>query len=334
MNKKRFLFCLMIAILLTIPVSFNKIISTVNAESKTSISKKKTTLYVGETLTLKIKGTRKKVKWSSNKKSVATVSSKGKVKAKKKGVATITAKVGNKKYKCNVTVKSKKKKEIPVSTIILNETNKTVVMGSQFTLSATIVPINATNNNIIWQSINSNVATVSNGIVKAVGIGTTQIFASSDNGVSTSCTVTVTRDYINEFNMLNIYEKAGLYAISRIDKKMKKESKTYYLYNDGSIGLLQYRNSVISEYQIIGESAVMISYMPSDFSGGIVPNFIVYITNENKLCPYGMIDDMFTERWESVTDLGSYNTHTANELYEIFVGLQQSGYNVEQLCSN
>ena len=46
----------------------------------------------------------KAVYTSSNKK-IATVSSKGVIKAKKKGKATITVKVGKKKVKCKVTVK-------------------------------------------------------------------------------------------------------------------------------------------------------------------------------------------------------------------------------------
>lgn len=69
------------------------------------INKKKATLKVGQTLQLKVTGTKGKVKWKSSKKSVATVSSKGRVKAKKKGYATITAKIGKKKYTCKVTVK-------------------------------------------------------------------------------------------------------------------------------------------------------------------------------------------------------------------------------------
>ena len=37
-------------------------------------------MYAGKTYRLKVKGTSRKAKWSSNKKSVATVTSKGKVK--------------------------------------------------------------------------------------------------------------------------------------------------------------------------------------------------------------------------------------------------------------
>ena len=46
-------------------------------------------------------------KWSSNKKSVATVSSSGKVTGKGPGTATITANIKGVKYKINVTVKRK-----------------------------------------------------------------------------------------------------------------------------------------------------------------------------------------------------------------------------------
>ena len=64
------------------------------------LNKKNLTIRVGENFKLKVKGKVKgKVKWTSSKKSVATVSSKGLVKAKKKGKAVITAKAGKKKMK-------------------------------------------------------------------------------------------------------------------------------------------------------------------------------------------------------------------------------------------
>lgn len=68
------------------------------------LNKKKITLTVGKTYKLKVTGTKKKVKWSSSNKKIATVNSKGKVTAKKKGTATITAKVDGKKLKCTVKV--------------------------------------------------------------------------------------------------------------------------------------------------------------------------------------------------------------------------------------
>ena len=68
------------------------------------LERTKLTLYVGNQYQLRVFGTTKKVTWKSSKKSVATVSSTGLVKAKKKGTATISAKVNKKTYKCKLTV--------------------------------------------------------------------------------------------------------------------------------------------------------------------------------------------------------------------------------------
>ena len=69
--------------------------------NNTSITLKKGTSYK-----LKLSGTSNKKYWSSSKKSIATVSSTGKVKAKKAGTCYITVKYGKKKKKCKVKVVS------------------------------------------------------------------------------------------------------------------------------------------------------------------------------------------------------------------------------------
>ena len=81
------------------------------AKAKIKLNKTKISLQRGKTYTLKVKGTKKKVKWSSNKKTIATVTRKGKVTAKKQGTAVITAKIGKKKYKCKVKVWKKTTKK-------------------------------------------------------------------------------------------------------------------------------------------------------------------------------------------------------------------------------
>ena len=69
------------------------------------LNKTSKTIYEGNTYKLKVKGTNKKVKWSTSDKSIAKVNSKGKVTAKKNGTAVITAKVGKKELKCKVKVR-------------------------------------------------------------------------------------------------------------------------------------------------------------------------------------------------------------------------------------
>lgn len=76
------------------------------AKKKPAMNKKSTTMYVGSSLTLKVKNVKKKAKitWKSSNKKVVKVSRKGKLKALKTGKATVTAKVSGKKVKCKVKV--------------------------------------------------------------------------------------------------------------------------------------------------------------------------------------------------------------------------------------
>lgn len=94
------------AISITPQVSLQNNVSTVEA-AQVKLNNKKITLRKGKTKRLKLKNASGKIKWKSNKQSVATVSKKGLVKAKKTGKATITATYRNKKYKCVVTVINK-----------------------------------------------------------------------------------------------------------------------------------------------------------------------------------------------------------------------------------
>lgn len=157
--------------------------------SAAKLNKKSISLNVGKTYTLKASGTTWKITWTSSKKSVATVSSKGVVKAKKKGTAVITAKYGkNKKLTCKVTVKQ------PVKSIKLNKTSATLKKGSSLTLKAAVAPSSANNKAVTWSSSNKKVATVSSkGVVKAVGDGTATITvkAKDGSGKKATCKITV-----------------------------------------------------------------------------------------------------------------------------------------------
>lgn len=77
------------------------------ASKKPRLSKKKVTMYVGQTYKLKAKGFKGKVKWKSSNKKIAMVNKKGKITAKKKGTVKIIAKYKKVKKVCKVTIVSK-----------------------------------------------------------------------------------------------------------------------------------------------------------------------------------------------------------------------------------
>lgn len=80
------------------------------ANKKVTLNKTKVTLAVGKSVQLKLKNAPKgkTIKWSSNKKAIASVTKKGMVTAKKAGTAKITAALGKKKYTCTVKVSAVK----------------------------------------------------------------------------------------------------------------------------------------------------------------------------------------------------------------------------------
>ena len=170
--------------------------TTVDVE-KVSLNKSATTLTEGEseTLTATITPSNatgdKTVKWSSSNEAVAAVDSNGKVTAKKAGTAVITATSSNGKTAgCTVTVKQK---EIAITGISLNKSTTSLTEGESETLTATITPSNATGDKTVkWSSSNEAVAAVdSNGKVTAKKAGTAVITATSSNGKTAGCTVTV-----------------------------------------------------------------------------------------------------------------------------------------------
>lgn len=168
-------------------------------EKATSVTVSPTTKYLqkGKSFTVKATvvsetATNKKVKWSTSKKSVATVSSKGLVKGKKIGTAyiTATARDGSGAYaRCKVRVVRK------VTKITLNRYTAKVLVGNTLKLKAKVKPKNATIKGVSWSSSDNSVATVdSTGRIHGIAPGLVKIRAKAKDGSGKSavCLVTVT----------------------------------------------------------------------------------------------------------------------------------------------
>lgn len=128
---------------------------------------------------------KEKVTYSSSNKKVATVSSKGVIKAKKAGTAKITVKSGSKKVV--VTVKVTGVKTTKLSGVLAT---KKIAKGKFFKIKAAATPKN-TDEKITFKSSNKKVATVtSKGVVKGLKKGTATITVRSGSKKMT-CKVTV-----------------------------------------------------------------------------------------------------------------------------------------------
>ena len=82
---------------------------------------------------------------------------------------------------------------VPVTGLALSQTSASIGVGTSSRLAATITPANAFDKCIIWNSSNTSIATVRQGQVTAVALGTATITATTvDGGFTASCLVTVT----------------------------------------------------------------------------------------------------------------------------------------------
>lgn len=170
------------------------------AASKVKLNKTSATLLLGKSTTLKLSGAKaSKVKWTSSKKSVATVKN-GKVKARKPGTTTITAKYKGKKYKCSVKVRKLTMAKIGTQYFISKRDG-----GSWGQAVVTCYKHGKGCKNVKYSSSNKRVASVdSDGVVRARGLGAATIKAKA-HGVTVKQKVVVKKNIFGATSVGTLY---------------------------------------------------------------------------------------------------------------------------------
>lgn len=154
----------------------------IEKKPEVEINKTSATIVVGKTVKLSLSNTTSTPKWSTSKKSVATVTSNGTVKGIKAGTATITAKYDGKSYTCKVKV------EKPV----INYTSRTLLIDTTSKMSFSGTTLTPT-----WKSTNTSIATIdSKGNLKAKKKGSATI-KGTVGGVTYSCKIKVEDPYLS-----------------------------------------------------------------------------------------------------------------------------------------
>lgn len=131
----------------------------------------------------------KTLSWQTSNSTVATVDSDGLVTAVGGGIATITATtVNGLSASCSIMV------NVPVESLTLDRSQISIPEGNSFFLTATVLPADATNKELRWESSNTSIATVTqDGIVNVLNIGIVDITVHTLDGsnLSSTCTVNV-----------------------------------------------------------------------------------------------------------------------------------------------
>lgn len=176
------------------------------AAKKPGLSAKTMTLQVGQKKTLKVKnaGKKAKLKWSSNKKSIATVSKKGVVKAVKAGNAVVTCKVTTKngkttKLTCKVAVKKTAKvtsltvgSQSELEKALKNKNVTKITVATQGAVTFTVPQGNYSKVDLVINAPNADV--VNNGKFKSIDIQAIKPNTYRENAKGNVITVSATGD--------------------------------------------------------------------------------------------------------------------------------------------
>ena len=122
----------------------------------------------------------KTVSWSTSNPAVASVSQTGLITAIGGGSAdiTVTTVDGSYSAQCRVTV------NVPVTGVQLDEVSASIGMDSSTTLGYTVLPSDASNKSVTWQSSNTSVAEIdsSTGLITPIAPGGTEITVTTVDG--------------------------------------------------------------------------------------------------------------------------------------------------------
>lgn len=194
-----------------------------------------TSMLVGETLSVEATFspedvTERKLSWKSSNPDVATVKN-GIVKALNPGETEISAStVNGLTAKCHIAVT-----QIYVEKIELSVYDITAVIGSEIEITATVLPENATNKELQWESKDELIATVNRGIVKINGEGSTTIIVKSTDGtdVYAECSISGISSIdaiLNDDMSWEVYDINGIIIDKNMSsEKIKNLSKGYYI---------------------------------------------------------------------------------------------------------
>lgn len=145
---------------------------------------------MGKTLVLPLtalpEGANESYSWESSDTAIATVGADGTVTGVAPGTVTITVTGANATASCTVTV------TIPPERIVLSQEELSLNVGSAQPLAAVVMPENATDKQVTWESSDTAIVTVgADGTVTAVAPGSAAVTVRCGE-VTASCTVTVT----------------------------------------------------------------------------------------------------------------------------------------------
>lgn len=238
--------------------------------------------------------TYKDVEWSTSDASIATVADDN-VTPVSDGICEISVTVKGTQIsdKCIITVNP-----IKVSGITINERDKTIEKGELFTLSVDVLPDNAKNKSIIWNSSNISIATVENGVVNALSNGRCDITATTvDGNFRAVCAVNVApvsvKSILFDKNDISILENEKMQLTYLISPNNAENKSVTFISSDDNVVLVDNNGNITAVNK--GSATIKVTTKDGNYSSicnvvvKSITNFMSFSYNSSVIQIGGMI---------------------------------------------
>lgn len=276
-----------------------KVIVTPIEANLIKLSSNSETLKIGESINLTYtitpnNTTNKDVEWSTSDASIGTVVD-GNVTPVSDGICEISVTVKGTQVsdKCIITVNP-----IKVSGITINERDKTIEKGELFTLSAGVIPDNAKNKSIIWNSSNILIATVENGVVNALSNGRCDITATTvDGNFRAVCAVNIVpvsvKSILFDKNDISILENEKVQLTYLISPNNAENKSVTFISSDDNVVLVDNNGNITAVNK--GSATIKVTTKDGNYSSicnvvvKSITNFMSFSYNSSVIQIGGMI---------------------------------------------
>lgn len=229
-----------------------------------------------------LEATKTNVIFYSSNENVASVNGLGRITALAPGKTIITVGVDDINQSFELVVVEKEETKIPVTDIEVQEYNVELEVQKNLNLSATVLPFNATNPELSFESSNTSIATVNSlGVVKGISKGQVEITITAD-GISKKIPVNVVvKTKQIKVDTYYIVLKSGTsYHLNAEVEPKEAEQEIIYRSMDESIAKITECGIITAEAK--GSTTILVSNKDTSVSVAVIVNEEVNYRQDNE----------------------------------------------------
>ena len=280
---------------------------------------------------LPLDATETTITYTSSNPEVATINGMGRITALAVGTTTITASCQDVSASFELQVGEKEDTTIPVSDIEIGSHESEVKVGETLSISATVLPADATNSTITYKSSDEGIATVNSaGEVQGISKGTVIIYVTAENITKeVSLTVKVPTTGLSVNNDYLILKKGNTFQLSASVTPVEANQVVTYRSMDEDIATVS--DSGLVSAKKIGNTTIMVSNGDSSVAVSVIVNQNAVNAEEDETPAEGIIDEKLYAQSVHVSEVEKIDKETLYHLYETqeILKITGNGYVIE-----